>query len=100
MKIFTALEFTGGVPFDILKPVLERATADQLFVLEHYNPYLMEDTDVLWKYHSNREFKKNERQEMESWREMYMVIRIKSIMKKFQASKACVETVCVLSCSM
>lgn len=67
-----ALEFTGGVPFDILKPVLERATADQLFVLEHYNPYLMEDTDVLWKYHSNREFKKNERQEMESWREMYM----------------------------
>ncbi|KYM84317.1 Transcription elongation factor B polypeptide 3 [Atta colombica] len=67
-----ALEFTGGVPYDILKPILERATCDQLFMLEHHNPYLIEDTDVLWKYHCNREFKNKERQEMESWREMYM----------------------------
>ncbi|KMQ91117.1 transcription elongation factor b polypeptide 3 [Lasius niger] len=67
-----ALEFTGGVPFDILKPILERATPDQLFMLEHYNPYLIEDTDTLWQYHCNREFRSNDRQEMESWREMYM----------------------------
>ncbi|GAB1864272.1 Transcription elongation factor B polypeptide 3 [Camponotus japonicus] len=67
-----ALEFTGGVPYDILKPILERATADQLFMLEHYNPYLIEDTDILWQYHCNREFRNNDRQEMESWREMYM----------------------------
>lgn len=67
-----ALEFTGGVPYDILKPILERATPDQLFMLEHYNPYLMEDTDILWQYHCNREFRSNDRQEMESWREMYM----------------------------
>ncbi|XP_012543329.1 transcription elongation factor B polypeptide 3 [Monomorium pharaonis] len=67
-----ALEFTGGVPYDILKPILERATPDQLFMLEHHNPYLIEDTDILWKYHCNREFRNNERQEMESWREMYM----------------------------
>ncbi|KAL6266244.1 hypothetical protein P5V15_003103 [Pogonomyrmex californicus] len=67
-----ALEFTGGVPYDILKPILERATADQLFMLEHHNPYLIEDTDILWQYHCNREFRNNERQEMESWREMYM----------------------------
>ncbi|KAL0117307.1 hypothetical protein PUN28_010274 [Cardiocondyla obscurior] len=67
-----ALEFTGGVPYDILKPILERATPEQLFMLEHHNPYLIEDTDILWKYHCNREFRKNERQEMESWREMYM----------------------------
>ncbi|XP_072752230.1 transcription elongation factor B polypeptide 3 [Anoplolepis gracilipes] len=67
-----ALEFTGGVPYDILKPILERATADQLFMLEHYNPYLIDDTDVLWQYHCNREFRSNDRQEMESWREMYM----------------------------
>ncbi|XP_011159769.1 transcription elongation factor B polypeptide 3 [Solenopsis invicta] len=67
-----ALEFTGGVPYDILKPILERATADQLFMLEHHNPYLVEDTDILWQYHCNREFRNNERQEMESWREMYM----------------------------
>lgn len=67
-----ALEFTGGVPYDILKPILERATPDQLFMLEHHNPYLIEDTDILWQYHCNREFRNNERQEMESWREMYM----------------------------
>ncbi|OAD57386.1 Transcription elongation factor B polypeptide 3 [Eufriesea mexicana] len=67
-----ALEFTGGVPFDIIKPVLERATADQLFMLEHYNPYLIEDTDELWHYHCNREFRNKQREEMETWREMYM----------------------------
>ncbi|XP_066597683.1 transcription elongation factor B polypeptide 3 [Prorops nasuta] len=67
-----ALEFTGGVPYDILKPVLEHATPDQLFMLEHYNPYLIEDTDVLWQLHAKREFRNMERQEMESWREMYM----------------------------
>jgi len=73
MFLLLALEFTGGVPYDILKPILERATSDQLFMLEHHNPYLIEDTDILWQYHCNREFRNNERQEMESWREMYMV---------------------------
>ena len=67
-----ALEFTGGVPFDIIKPVLERATSDQLFMLEHYNPYLIGDTDSLWQFHSNREFRNKQREEMETWREMYM----------------------------
>lgn len=61
------------MPFDIIKPVLERATADQLFMLEHYNPYLIEDTDCLWQFHSNREFRNKQREEMETWREMYMV---------------------------
>lgn len=76
--LYVALEFTGGVPFDIIKPVLERATADQLFMLEHYNPYLVEDTDKLWQYHCNREFRNKQREEMETWREMYMVGRFKT----------------------
>ena len=59
---YTALEFTGGVPFDIIKPVLERATADQLFMLEHHNPYLVEDTDKLWQFHCNREFRNKQRE--------------------------------------
>ncbi|KAK0096252.1 hypothetical protein PV326_005992 [Microctonus aethiopoides] len=67
-----ALEATGGVPYYIIKPVLERATADQLFMIEHYNPYLIEDTDDMWKFHCNREFRTKQREEMESWREMYM----------------------------
>ncbi|XP_076379458.1 transcription elongation factor elongin A [Megalopta genalis] len=67
-----ALEFTGGVPYDIIKTVLERATADQLFMLEHYNPYLIEDTNRLWEFHCSRQFRNKQREEMETWREMYM----------------------------
>ncbi|XP_043478633.1 transcription elongation factor B polypeptide 3 [Leptopilina heterotoma] len=67
-----ALEVTGGVPYYIIKPVLERATPDQLFMLEHFNPYLIEDTDPLWKFHCSREFRTQSREEMESWRDMYM----------------------------
>ncbi|XP_053605257.1 transcription elongation factor B polypeptide 3 isoform X2 [Plodia interpunctella] len=67
-----ALEYTGGVPYEILKPVIDKATPQQLFLLEHYNPYLMEDTDHLWQKFCERHFRKQQRQEMETWREMYM----------------------------
>ena len=67
------LEFTGGVPFDILKPILERATPDQLSQLEYHNPYLIEDSDVLWEPHCKRHFRSKKREEMESFRDMYMV---------------------------
>lgn len=73
MFIFLALEFTGGVPYDILRPVLERASPEQLFVLEDHNPYLMEESDELWELHCNRKFRGKHRLEMESWREMYLV---------------------------
>lgn len=65
------LESTGGVPFDILKPVLERAKPEQLNVIEYYNPYLLEDSDVLWEPHCKRKFRIRQRMEMETWREMY-----------------------------
>jgi len=32
------LGYVGGVPYYILQPVLERATATQLFTIEEYNP--------------------------------------------------------------
>lgn len=70
-KNIDALEYTGGVPFEILKPVLERASPEQLEQFEHYNPYLMEDSDILWQQHCQRKFKACKRQEMETWREMY-----------------------------
>ncbi|XP_058466651.1 transcription elongation factor B polypeptide 3 [Malaya genurostris] len=64
----------GGIPFDLLKPVIERATPEQLFNLELYNPYLMEDTDVLWEQQCKRKFRSQKRkeEECESWREMYI----------------------------
>ncbi|XP_049950525.1 transcription elongation factor B polypeptide 3 [Schistocerca serialis cubense] len=67
-----AIEYTGGVPYDLLKPVLIIATPDQLFMLEHYNPYLIEETDELWEFHCKKSFRTKEREEMETWREMYM----------------------------
>lgn len=70
-KNIDALEYTGGVPYDILRPVVERATPDQLLTLEHYNPYLMDDSDSLWQQHCGRKFRGYKRREMESWREMF-----------------------------
>lgn len=68
-----ALEYTGGVPFDVLRAVLERATPHQLLNVEEYNPYLMEDSDVLWQKHVQRHCRSQRREEMETWREMFLV---------------------------
>lgn len=68
-----ALEQIGSIPFDILKPVLQLASPEQLFTIESYNPYLMEDTDVLWEFHGKRKFRNNKRLELETWREMFLV---------------------------
>lgn len=65
------LECTGGVPFDLLKPVLEWAKPEQLATIEYYNPYLLEESDVLWRPHCQRKWKNKQPQEMECWREMY-----------------------------
>ncbi|XP_045585361.1 transcription elongation factor B polypeptide 3 [Procambarus clarkii] len=67
-----ALEFTGGIPFEILRPVLERASPQQLLNLEDFNSYLLEDTNVLWEVHCKRDFRKMKLEEMETWREMWI----------------------------
>ncbi|XP_013100988.2 transcription elongation factor B polypeptide 3 [Stomoxys calcitrans] len=71
-KNIDALEYTGGVPFEVLRPVLERATPEQLYEFEDYNRYLMEDSDVLWQVHVSRKFRTQKRLENESWREMFI----------------------------
>lgn len=65
------VECTGGVPFDILRPALEKAKPEQLSNIEYYNPYLLDDSDILWKPHCQRKWKNRQPMEMESWREMY-----------------------------
>ncbi|XP_066149502.1 transcription elongation factor B polypeptide 3-like [Euwallacea fornicatus] len=67
-----ALEYTGGVPYSILKPILEKATPDQLYQLEFHNPYVIAETDELWQLHCQKEFRNRKREEMETWREMYL----------------------------
>lgn len=81
LSYFSALEYTGGVPYDLLKPVLQHATPEQLFMLEHHNPYLIEDTGELWQFHCQREFRTKQRQDMETAREMYMVSLIAMILQ-------------------
>jgi len=65
------IEEVGGLPYDILKPVLLMANAQILTRIEDCNPHLMMDTSELWEKFVRKEFYKEERQEMESWREMY-----------------------------
>uniref|UniRef100_A0A3Q0QQ83 Elongin A n=1 Tax=Amphilophus citrinellus TaxID=61819 RepID=A0A3Q0QQ83_AMPCI len=62
----------GGVPFEILEPVLERCTPEQLYRIEQSNQWFTEESDELWKHHCQRDFKRETPQEYESWREMYL----------------------------
>ncbi|XP_060942717.1 elongin A, like [Limanda limanda] len=66
------LHETGGVPFEILEPVLERCTAEQLLRIEECNPIYVGVTDHLWGKHCQRDFKHSSLQEYESWKEMHV----------------------------
>jgi transcription elongation factor B polypeptide 3 len=57
----------GGLGFDIMKPVLERAQPPALMQIEEANHYLMEETGELWEKFVKKNFPKEEREEMESW---------------------------------
>lgn len=72
MEHIDDLEFIGGIPYYILKPVLERASVQQLLTIEDFNPYLIEDTDELWEMHCKRHFRGRQPDELESWRELYL----------------------------
>lgn len=63
---------TGGVPFEILEPVLEKCTPEQLLRIEECNPIYVGVTDNLWGKHCQRDFKDSKLQEYESWKEMYI----------------------------
>ncbi|XP_038605803.1 elongin-A-like [Tachyglossus aculeatus] len=67
-----SLREVGGVPFELLEPVLERCTPKQLIHIEDCNPTFMEEDDHLWMKHCQREFKNESLLEYESWREMYL----------------------------
>ena len=61
----------GGLPYSILRPIFERASPPTLMQIEEYNPYLMEDTGELWERFVHKNFPKNKREEMETWREVF-----------------------------
>merc|ERR1712008_252120 len=61
----------GNLPYEMLKPILERGKPEDMMRIEDYNPRLMEDTGDLWEKIVKRHFNKGVRQEFESYREMY-----------------------------
>ncbi|GFS37871.1 elongin-A [Trichonephila inaurata madagascariensis] len=67
-----AIEYLGEVPYYLLKTVLERCTAVQLYSIEHYNPYLLDDTNELWERHCQKDFRFQKVQENETWRDLYL----------------------------
>lgn len=67
-----SIDEVGGVPFEILEPVLERCTPEQLYRIEQCNQCFTEESDELWMRHCQRDFKRESPQEYESWRELYL----------------------------
>ncbi|KAJ6597195.1 RNA polymerase II transcription factor SIII subunit A-domain-containing protein [Mycena vulgaris] len=67
--------------YDLVKPILERCTVDQLLRLEQASPYLQKDTPEIWKalcfrdYVSAAErYHRGQIQEPESWKDQYFVL--------------------------
>ncbi|XP_039317014.2 elongin-A3-like [Saimiri boliviensis] len=65
----------GRVPSWVFELVLEGCTPDQLYRREKNNHALMGETDGLWRIHCLRDFKGENPQEHESWRELYLRLR-------------------------
>jgi len=65
------IDEVGNLGYDILQPVLNRASPKTLMHIEDCNPYLMEDTSELWEKYVKKDFRNKAREDMESWREMY-----------------------------
>jgi len=65
------IDEVGNLGYDILQPVLDRASPKTLMHIEDCNPYLMEETSQLWEKYVKKDFRNKPREDMESWREMY-----------------------------
>ena len=61
----------GNLPYEMLKPILEIGKPEDIVRIEDYNPRLMVDTGELWEQIVKRHFPRGDRQEFESYREMY-----------------------------
>lgn len=71
IDIHDKILYLGNAPYYLVKPVLAKCSPSHLLELEYNNPYLTEDDDELWEWHCQREFKGWERDDDESWRELY-----------------------------
>ncbi|KAM6168013.1 elongin-A3-like [Erethizon dorsatum] len=60
------------IPDCVLRPVLEKCPPHELRRIETCNEGLAEKTDDLWKLHCHRDFKDQQPEEQESWRELHL----------------------------
>ncbi|XP_062319257.1 elongin A, like isoform X2 [Osmerus eperlanus] len=81
----------GGVPFEILQPVLERCTPYQLQRIEECNPVYVGLTELLWERHCRRDFRNAQLEEYESWREMHLRLSEERERKLQQLTKTIVS---------
>ncbi|XP_065194510.1 transcription elongation factor B polypeptide 3-like [Sycon ciliatum] len=59
------------LPYHVISPLLEKASAAQLSRLESFNPQIVDDTGELWKRHCMKDFRTAGPQEGESWKDCY-----------------------------
>uniref|UniRef100_A0ABM5GFW1 Elongin-A-like n=1 Tax=Pogona vitticeps TaxID=103695 RepID=A0ABM5GFW1_9SAUR len=88
------LHEVGGVPFEMLEPVLTRCTPEQLLRIEDCNPKFVDESDLLWKIHCQKYFRNEQPLEYESWREMYLRLfnqreeKLKSLTKNILSAQS------------
>ena len=46
--VYVGIDYVGGIPLDVLKPVLEKCTPKQLYDLEDYNPVSVVKIQNIW----------------------------------------------------
>ncbi|XP_062839126.1 elongin-A-like isoform X2 [Anolis carolinensis] len=84
----------GGVPFEILEPVLACCTPEQLLRIEKLNPTFVKESDHLWKKHCQNYFRNEQHLQDESWREMYLRVfvqreeKLKSLTKSIISAQS------------
>ncbi|CAI4233080.1 unnamed protein product [Auanema sp. JU1783] len=94
-----AIEDTGDIPFDILRPVLEKCNEKQLMYIEQRNPYLEEDSSALWEKFVTKKYPCKKPAKHEAWKDMYLRLkneeaeRLKSLSKKIGRANADMDNV-------
>ncbi|KAK6759456.1 hypothetical protein RB195_021190 [Necator americanus] len=65
------LLYAEYIPYDVLKPVFERCTVEELASIEAKHPYLEDDSDELWQRFVSKKYPGEEPDSDTSWKDLY-----------------------------
>ncbi|KHJ95872.1 transcription elongation factor S-II protein [Oesophagostomum dentatum] len=68
------LLYADYVPYDVLKPVLEKCNEEQLACVESKHPYIEDDSGELWQRFVNRKYPGEEPSSDGTWKELYYIL--------------------------